>query len=76
MRLPAVDTRTEGEREEKRRERERGAGSRRARRFPSYLCGPLFAGTAPIYSDYQYVFAQVSGPALHKYLCNHETPPR
>ena len=41
MRLPAVDTRTEGEREEKRRERERGAGSRRARRFPSYLCGPL-----------------------------------
>ena len=41
MRLPAVDTRTEGEREEKRRERERGAGSRRARRFPSYLCGPI-----------------------------------
>ena len=51
MRLPAVDTRTEGEREEKRREREVQGRVARVVSRPIFVA-QLFAGTAPIYSDY------------------------
>ena len=59
MRLPAVDTRTEGEREEKRREREVQGRVARVVSRPIFVCrdrSNLLGLCLP----------QVSGPALHK----------